>query len=535
MALLKIKFPFQKRVRLAQGLWLLSWVAMVSGTTTFALGVFLKTELFRRAEVMHNNDIHIVPNLLIVVGLTSVGINICAGKVCQDSLDASRFPRWKNFLTHFFCISLFFTSLLLVAMILSYALQPSLEESLKVGLKNGIRFYKDTDTPGRCFQKETIDHLQIEFQCCGNTNYRDWFEVQWVNNRYLDFTSKEVKDRVKSNVDGRFLVDGVPFSCCNPASPRPCIQYHLLDNTAHYNYEYQSEELNLYSRGCRQALVNYYMGLMNTIGPAVLSVFLIQMTVLIGLRYLQTSMEAVEGQENVEIETEGYILEKGVKETAKELKEKVTKLFQQAQVHLFEDMVDDEGQDYMEVNSNSHNALGQYLRLTNGIYLNEVMRIIDSNPKVEQIYHNVGDDKILRVQNFSILNRHLRSYYQCETKQTFIQQIQSLNIETQAELALCIQEVTQDPSAVLPLQYGEMCGLDGLELQTVLCSLARQIQSLLSQRDTHLERIAELSVQNESVSSPTAPPTGPWHNAPEGLSIQLADSKAKLRRLKQEL
>lgn len=56
------------------------------------------------------------------------------------------------------------------------------------------------------------------------------------------------------------------------------------------------------------------------------------MTVLIGLRYLQTSMEAVEGQENVEIETEGYILEKGVKETAIELKEKVTKLFQQAQV-----------------------------------------------------------------------------------------------------------------------------------------------------------------------------------------------------------
>lgn len=93
-------------------------------------------------QVMHNHDIHIVPNLLIMVGLTSVGINLCAAKVCQDSLDVSRFPRWKNFLTPFFCISLFFTSLLLVAMALSYALQPSLEESLKVGLKNGIRFYK---------------------------------------------------------------------------------------------------------------------------------------------------------------------------------------------------------------------------------------------------------------------------------------------------------------------------------------------------------------------------------------------------------
>ncbi|XP_017578206.1 rod outer segment membrane protein 1b [Pygocentrus nattereri] len=334
MSVLKLKFSFQRRVRLAQGLWLLSWMAMVSGAITVAMGVFLKTELFRRAEVMHNNDIHIVPNLLMAVGLASVGINICAGKVCQDSLDASRFPRWKNLLTPFFCVSIFFTSLLLVAMILSYALQPSLEESLKVGLKNGIRFYKDTDTPGRCFQKETIDRLQVEFQCCGNTNYRDWFEVQWINNRYLDFTSKEVKDRVKSNVDGRYLLDGVPFSCCNPASPRPCIQYQLLDNAAHYNYEYQSEELNLYSRGCRQALVNYYMGLMNTIGPGVMSVFLIQMTVLFSLRFLQTSMQAVEGQENVEIETEGYILEKGVKETVKELQEKIMIFFQQVQVDV---------------------------------------------------------------------------------------------------------------------------------------------------------------------------------------------------------
>lgn len=91
---------------------------------------------------MHNMDIHIVPNLLMAVGLASVGINICASKVCQDSLDPSRFPRWKTFLPPFFCMSVFLASLLLVAMILSYILQPSLEESLKIGLKNGIRFYK---------------------------------------------------------------------------------------------------------------------------------------------------------------------------------------------------------------------------------------------------------------------------------------------------------------------------------------------------------------------------------------------------------
>ncbi|KAG5263544.1 hypothetical protein AALO_G00265980 [Alosa alosa] len=320
MSMMKIKFTFQKRVRLAQGLWLLSWAAMFSGMVVFFMGVFLKTELLRRSEVMHNDDIHVVPNLLMVVGLASVGINLCAGRICQDSMDVARFARWKTFLTPFFIGSLLFTFMFLVAMALSYALQASLEESLKIGLKNGIRFYKDTDTPGRCFQKQTIDHLQIEFQCCGNNNFRDWFEVQWINNRYLDFTCKDVKDRVRSNVDGRYLMDGVPFSCCNPASPRPCIQEHILDNTAHHNYDYQTEELNLYSRGCRQALVSYYMGLMNTIGPGVLSVFMVQMSMLASLRYLQTAMIGVEA-EDMEVETEGYILEKGLKETLEEAKE----------------------------------------------------------------------------------------------------------------------------------------------------------------------------------------------------------------------
>ncbi|XP_067244890.1 coiled-coil domain containing 88A isoform X1 [Chanodichthys erythropterus] len=252
-------------------------------------------------------------------------------------------------------------------------------------------------------------------------------------------------------------------------------------------------------------------------------------------------------------------------------------------VHLFEGIVDEEetgslSQEYMEVNSNSQNAVRQYLKLTNGVYLNEVMRIIDPNPKVEQIYHNVGDDKILRVQNFSILNRHLRSYYQenlqqlvlmplpnvavlgrdpltegavaelrrllllllgcavqCERKETFIQQIQCLDIDTQAEIALCIQEVTQDPSTVLPLEFGDMCGLNGAELQTLFCSMARQIQNLLAQRDTHLERIAELFQERESSTTHITTSSGFGDGPPEGLAVQLAEGKAKLRRLKQEL
>ncbi|XP_037833432.1 coiled-coil domain containing 88A isoform X2 [Kryptolebias marmoratus] len=230
---------------------------------------------------------------------------------------------------------------------------------------------------------------------------------------------------------------------------------------------------------------------------------------------------------------------------------------------------------YMEVNSNFKSARERYRRLTNGVFLNEVMRIIDPNPKVERLYDSERDDHMLRVQNFSILNRHLRAFYQenlqqlilmplpnvailgqdplteaaveelrrllllllgcavqCENKETFIQQIQSLDIETQAAIASCIQQVTQDPRAVLPLQWEELVEAEGADLQLVFSSMAKQIQNLLAQRDAHLERI---TAQEAQVESKPAPLGGLSDEPPQSVTLQLADSKAKLRRLKQQL
>ncbi|XP_065814898.1 coiled-coil domain containing 88A [Labrus bergylta] len=253
-------------------------------------------------------------------------------------------------------------------------------------------------------------------------------------------------------------------------------------------------------------------------------------------------------------------------------------------VQLFEKMVEREDgvplySQYMEVNSITQSTRDRYMRLTNGIFLNEVMRVIDQNPKVERLYDSERNDHMLRVQNFSILNRHLRAFYQedlqqlilmplpnvailgqdplteaaveelrrllllllgcavqCEQKETFIQQIQSLDIETQAAIASCIQQVTQDPHMVLPLRWEELVEVEGSDLQLVFSSMAKQIQSLLAQRDTHLERMAELCREREAqVDSSMEPLGGRSEEPPQGLALQLADSKAKLRRLKQQL
>lgn len=85
-----------------------------------------------------------------------------------------------------------------------------------------------------------------------------------------------VCSRLRSNIDGRYLMDGVPFSCCNTFSPRPCIQQHITNNSAHFNYEHQTEILNLWMKGCRQALLEHYTHIMQSIGLTVLITWLFE-------------------------------------------------------------------------------------------------------------------------------------------------------------------------------------------------------------------------------------------------------------------
>ncbi|KAL2791836.1 peripherin-2 [Daubentonia madagascariensis] len=326
MALLKVTFDQKKRVKLAQGLWLMNWVSVLAGIIIFSLGLFLKIELRKRSDMMDNSESHFVPNSLIGMGVLSCVFNSLAGKICYDSLDPAKYAKWKPWLKPYLAICVFFNIVLLLVALCCFLMRGSLESTLAYGLKNGMKYYRDTDTPGRCFMKKTIDMLQIEFKCCGNNGFRDWFEIQWISNRYLDFSSKEVKDRIKSNVDGRYLVDGVPFSCCNPSSPRPCIQYQLTNNSAHYSYDHQTEELNLWVRGCRAALLSYYSSLMNSMGVITLLVWLFEVSITIGLRYLHTALDSVPNPEEPECESEGWLLEKSVPETWKAFLESLKKL-----------------------------------------------------------------------------------------------------------------------------------------------------------------------------------------------------------------
>lgn len=194
MAVMKLKFTQKKRVKLAQGLWLMNWFSVFAGIIVFAMGLYLKIELRKRSDLMDNVESHFVPNSLILVGLLSCGFNGLGGKICYDSLDPVKFGKWKPLLRLYLVACFFFNVFIFIIALFCILMRGSLDATLAKGLKSGMKYYRDTDTPGRCFMKKTIDMLQIEFKCCGNNGFRDWFEIQWISNRYLDFASKEVKE-----------------------------------------------------------------------------------------------------------------------------------------------------------------------------------------------------------------------------------------------------------------------------------------------------------------------------------------------------
>ncbi|XP_054825916.1 photoreceptor outer segment membrane glycoprotein 2-like [Eublepharis macularius] len=317
MAVLKVKFTKTKRDKLAQILWIFNWMSVVSGVILFSLGLFLKIEIRKRSELMAKGDITSAPNMLISVGVIACIINFLGGKICYDGTDTDKFNRWKLVILPYIVCTFCFTFYILGGAVLCYTMKNELEESLNLGLRDAIKFYKDTDIPGRCYLKKTIDILQIKFQCCGNNGFRDWFEIQWVSVRYLDMTSKEVLDRLKSNIDGKFLVDGVPFSCCNPNSPRPCIQYELTNNSAHYNYDFLTEDLNIWMKGCRAALLEYYTDIMKSIAVMVFLIWLFELFMLTGVRYLQTAMRNVVLTGDPQCDSDGWLFENSFVETAK--------------------------------------------------------------------------------------------------------------------------------------------------------------------------------------------------------------------------
>uniref|UniRef100_A0A670I3J2 Coiled-coil domain containing 88A n=1 Tax=Podarcis muralis TaxID=64176 RepID=A0A670I3J2_PODMU len=231
--------------------------------------------------------------------------------------------------------------------------------------------------------------------------------------------------------------------------------------------------------------------------------------------------------------------------------------------------------------------LDEYVALVDGVFLNEVMLQINPKASSQRVNKKINNDASLRIQNLSILVKQIKSYYQetlqqlimmplpniliigknpfseqgteevkkllllllgcavqCQKKEEFIERIQSLDFDIRAAVAAHIQEVTHNQENVFDLQWMDDSALSHDCIESLLKNMALHLKRLIDERDEHSETIIELSEERDSLhflphasaaQSPCGSPGMKRTESRQHLSVELADAKAKIRRLRQEL
>ncbi|XP_041420263.1 girdin isoform X7 [Xenopus laevis] len=231
--------------------------------------------------------------------------------------------------------------------------------------------------------------------------------------------------------------------------------------------------------------------------------------------------------------------------------------------------------------------LDEYVALIDGVFLNEVMLQINPKADNQRIYRKINNDASLRIQNLSVLVKQMKSYYQeslqqlvmmslpnvltigknpyseqgteemkkllllmlgcavqSERKEEFIEKIQVLDFDTKAAVAAHIQEVTHNQENVFDLQLMEPTEMSSEDLEAFLKNISFHLKRLVDERDEYTETIIELTEERDSLhfaplatsaQSPSGSPSMRRTESRQHLSVELADAKAKIRRLRQEL
>uniref|UniRef100_A0A8C6RRF6 Coiled coil domain containing 88A n=1 Tax=Nannospalax galili TaxID=1026970 RepID=A0A8C6RRF6_NANGA len=232
--------------------------------------------------------------------------------------------------------------------------------------------------------------------------------------------------------------------------------------------------------------------------------------------------------------------------------------------------------------------LDEYVALVDGVFLNQVMLQINPKAESQRVNKKVNNDASLRIHNLSILVKQIKFYYQetlqqlimmslpnvliigknpfseqgteevkkllllllgcavqCQKKEEFIERIQGLDFDTKAAVAAHIQEVTHNQENVFDLQWMEVTDMSQEDLEPLLKNMVLHLKRLIDERDEHSETIVELSEERDGLhflphasssgQSPCGSPGMKRTESRQHLSVELADAKAKIRRLRQEL
>ncbi|XP_070577557.1 photoreceptor outer segment membrane glycoprotein 2-like [Ptychodera flava] len=299
MPFLAIEISEVNRGKLGTVLWIFNWISAGCGVFIAAMGIYFKISVESKMALIEHYNSNVLPLMLAIVGCLSVVLFLAGGKICHSSGQTHSRDKFKGFLQPYICVTLVLAILILAGGSMCFDHRRHLHHSFHRGIRSAMERYKDNTT----FKTE-IDELQMDFRCCGNNDYRDWFDIQWISNAYLNLQNQDVKEKMKN---GHYLNDDVPFSCCDPRAKRPCIHHHITDNNQHYNYDF-NVAMTIYQRGCKAALTDYFSVRLENMGGIIMLIFVAQLIVLIGVRYLQTSIYNASVSGDPTMSTPGWLM-----------------------------------------------------------------------------------------------------------------------------------------------------------------------------------------------------------------------------------
>ncbi|XP_054717711.1 girdin-like [Uloborus diversus] len=221
----------------------------------------------------------------------------------------------------------------------------------------------------------------------------------------------------------------------------------------------------------------------------------------------------------------------------------------------------------------------EYRGLCDGVFLNSIWLEIDPHPP----YHGINsstEDVSTRIRNLDVLLHNIKAFYeevlgqlllikipdiltlakqhdeyssvgemetllllilgcavQCERKEHFIEVIKSMDLEIQHKIVDYIQQITDNPEAIWTNEWNELSLVPPEEQEHMYNMLVQHLRRLVKERDELSQKVVHSALQNLCLTSGTTPisPSSASSMDKSHLIVELADVKARLRKLQQEV
>lgn len=188
MAFVSIRMTEMKRRCYSKVLFAIAWVSILFGCILLVGGLYIKIHIEGKMNLIEGYNSNILLIALLMVGVFLILLDLVGGKLLYDVDDVSRRKTVVPTLMLFLIFLLVLNLLLFSTGLMCFIHQIHLRNSFHDGLLSAMSKYSENDTV-----KVEFDLLQIEFTCCGNDGYEDWFDIQWISNMYLNLDDQRVR------------------------------------------------------------------------------------------------------------------------------------------------------------------------------------------------------------------------------------------------------------------------------------------------------------------------------------------------------